>query len=304
MIRFLWAPGTWEVEALAHENPSPTNFVGLGLWLVDRRFSDRLPLNIFDPIMLCPPGYMASFGPIPASPQNFFKSINYPSYKESVTAAVDFAVNMVLNFPIEDDFVIGGYSQGAEVIERLKGEFNPGGRLYGRKLLACYTFGNPGRPAGVTFPNGPELKWPGIAQLSIPTPPGCLYRSYNFFDDMYGNANPDSYLYEFYDSLTDIQLHNPILLARNIFENLSKTDLMILHGAQPTNPFWILSNLPRFIEISRKSVNTIDAAARMLRGSHGSYATWDIIPGLTPVFHCIRSMKYLAKGLGYVVPGI
>lgn len=298
MIHFVWAPGTWEVDALVHENPSVKNFVGLGRWL-----TDRIPLDIYDCHMMCPPGYEASFGPIPSRPDGIFESWDAPSYKESVSAAIDFGVELILNLS-GSQIVLGGYSQGAEVAERLKAEFLPGGRLQDRKLLAHYTFGNPGRPAGVTFPNGNVLPWPGIAQLNIPNPQGCLYRSYNFFDDMYGNANPQSYVFDFYNSLTEIQMHDPVAMARNIIQNLTKTDLMVLVGAQPNNPIWILSNLPKFIDISRKAANTIDAAARMVRGSHGAYASWEIIPGFTPINHCVRSMKYLAKGLGYHVLGI
>ncbi len=299
MIPFIWAPGTWEVDALKAESPSLKNVVGLGKWL-----TDRIPLDIYDPYQMCPPGYRASFGPIPSSAAAIFESWNAPSYKESVSEAVTFGVTMIDGITANDrdmPVVIGGYSQGAEVAERIKAEFAPGGRLFGRKLAACYTFGNPGRPANVTFPNGNVLPWPGIGKLNLPTPDGCLYRSYNFYDDMYGNANPDSYVFDFYNSLTEIQLHDPIEMARNILQNLSKTDLMALKGAQPSNLMWVLTNLPKFIEISRKAANTLDAAARMVAGSHGAYAEWEIIPGFTPVNHCVRSMKYLAKGMGYDV---
>lgn len=304
-ILFLWFPGTWEVDMFIHENPSAKNFVGLGLWLFDQRFNDRLPLNVFENVMMCPPDYMASFGPVPAAGSTPFGALMNPSYNESVSHAVEMAVKQILNCPVSQPIIVAGYSQGAECAEKLKGEFNPGGRLSAYKLVACYTFGNPARPQGATFPNGNTLPWAGITKMNVVTPQGCLYRSYAFFDDMYANANPKSYLYDFYEELTDLQIHDPMKFAKDTFENLSKTDLMILGGAQPTNPLWIMTHIPQFIDISTKAVNSLDALGRFVSSNaHGRYAEWEIIPGFTPVFHCIRSAKYLAKGLGYAIPGI
>lgn len=304
-ILLVWFPGTWEVDMYINEKPSATNFVGLGLWLVDARFPDRLPLNIFQPMMMCPPDYMASFGPIPAAGSNIFGAIKNPSYKESVNAARDNAVKQILKCPVSQPIIVAGYSQGAHVAELVKAEFLPGGRLSAYKLVAHYTFGNPGRPQGFTFPNGNVLPWAGITGLNLPNPQGCLYRSYGFYDDMYANANPKSYLYDFYNGLTDIQFHDPWKAVQDIIMDISKTDLMILKGAQPNNIGWIITHVPTFIDISTKAVNTIDAAGRFLTsGAHGHYHDWEIIPGFTPIFHAIRSMKYLAKGLGYAVQGI
>ena len=304
-ILFIWFPGTWEVDMFRGENPSAKNFVGLGLWLFDQRFPDRLPLNVFEPFMMCPPDYMATFGPVPAAGSSIFSAIRNPSYNESVAKAVDSAVDMILKCPETQPIILGGYSQGAEVAERVKAEFTSGGRLFGRKLVACYTFGNPARPQGITFPNGNTLPYGGITGLNLPTPQGCFYRSYAFFDDMYANANPNSYLKDFYEELTDLQLHDPMKFAKDTIGNLSKTDLMVLNGAQPFSPVWVMTHIPQFISISTKAVNSLDALGRFVSSNaHSRYAEWEIVPGLTPVFHCIRSAKYAAKGLGYAIPGI
>lgn len=304
-INFTWFPGTWEVAMFKHENPSARNFVGLGLWLVDRRFPDRLPWDIFEPVMMCPPQYSASFGPIPAVGSSPFSAIKAPSYEESVLGAVEAYVENIRKLPVGSPCVVGGYSQGADVAERVKGEHASGGRLAAYPLWACYTFGPPSRKAGVTFPNGNTLPWSGITRLEIPTPAGCLERAYCFHDDMYGNAPFESYLPEFYTGLTDLQFHNPMKLAADTIRNVSQTDLMILAGAKPTSPVWVITNLPKFLSISRKAINSLDALARFARsGAHSHYHDWEIIPGFTPVNHCIRSMKYLAKGKGYRVPGI
>lgn len=63
----IWAPGTWEADAAdtAGENPAEDRAFGLGLWLVDWRFPNRLNRNRWSFKILVPPGYTGSFGPIP-----------------------------------------------------------------------------------------------------------------------------------------------------------------------------------------------------------------------------------------------
>jgi hypothetical protein len=309
-IFYLWAPGTWEVEMFRNENPAPKKPVGLGLWLFDDRFPDRLPRNIFEPFMLCPPGYSGSFGPIPAmGPSGFnpFSALRAPSYEVSVDDGVTFAVAQIETLPMDDNIVLGGYSQGAQLISELVREF-ASGRLKHRlhQLKAVYTFGNPCRFQDRTFPNGNMLPWHGIAKDTlVETPPGVLWRDYAFYDDMYANANPNSYLFDFYATLTDLQFNNPWKAVQDLIINVGKTDLMKLAGANPTSPMWVIGNIPFFISASTKAVNTISAAARFASsGAHGHYHDWHIIPGFSPIFHSIRSAKYLAKGLGYAVPGI
>lgn len=309
-IFYLWAPGTWEVETFKNENPSHKNPVGLGLWLFDKRFKDRLPDTIFEPFMLCPPGYSGSFGPIPAmGPSGFnpFSALGAPSYEKSVDHGVLYACKQIETLPIDTNIILGGYSQGAQLVSELVREFHHG-RLKHRfnQLKAVYTFGNPSRAQDRTFPNGNTLPWHGIAKNDlIPTPPGVLWRDYGFFDDMYCNANPDSYLFDFYDVLTDIQFHDPWKAVQDLIINVGKTDLMKLAGAEPTKITWIASNIPFFIKASRKAANSIDAGIRFIRSNaHSHYHDWDITPGISPIFHSIRSAKYLAKGLGYHVPGI
>lgn len=309
-IFYLWAPGTWEVDMFKNENPSAKKLVGLGLWLFDDRFPDRLPLSVFEPFMLCPPGYAGSFGPIPAmGPAGFdpFSALTAPSYEVSVDDGVTFAIAQIETLPMDVDIVLGGYSQGAQLISELVREFQFG-RLRHRmhQLKAVYTFGNPSRAQGRTFPNGNVLPWAGIAHNDlIECPPGVLWRDYGFYDDMYTNANPNSYLYDFYDTLTDLQFNNPWKAVQDLIINVGKTDLMKLAGAQPTNPMWVVKNIPFFISASTKAVNTIDAGIRFAQsGAHGHYHDWEIIPGFTPIFHSIRSARYLAKGLGYAVPGL
>lgn len=307
-IHFFWFPGTWEVDwALNNgEKPSTKQFTGLGLWLTDERFPDRIPLNIYELHMLCPPDYDASFGPIPSSGSSIFSALKANSYEESVAEGLKSAIAQISKIPLGEPIVIGGYSQGAELASRVVDHFANG--LLSQHLSdlkAVYTFGNPSRSQDRTFPNGNVLPWKGISNFYVDCPPGVLWRDYAFYDDMYANANPDSYLFDFYNALTDLQFHNPWQMVQNEILDLSKTDLMILKGAQPNNFAWVLTHMPQFISIGRKAVNSIDAATRfMSSGAHGRYAEWEIVPGLTPVFHAIRSMKYLAKGLGYEVAGI
>lgn len=305
-IQLFWFPGTWEVDwGLAHgEQPSAKNFTGLGLWLVDNRFPDRLPLNVFEHNMLCPPDYEASFGPIPAAGSSVFNAIWAPSYQESIAHGLDSAVAQITKVPLGTNLVLGGYSQGAELCNHVVREIKQGKLIqYLPYLKAVYTFGNPCRSPGRTFPNGNVLPWGGIAgpERYTECPPHVLWRDYAFPNDMYANANPKSYLHDFYEGLTDIQFHDPFKAVMEVFGHLTQTDLMILKGAQPTNFLWVITHIPQFVDIATKAANSIGAAIRFADGSHAKYAEWQIVPGLTPIFHAIRSMKYLAKELGYDV---
>ena len=104
-----------------------------------------------------------SFGPIPPG------QITAPSYQESVTIAVDWAVEWTMAH--EDRPVIaGGYSQGGEAASRYRMEFEPGGRLaYLRSNFAAgYVFGNPSRHFEHTYFGGPATPWEGIAAFRLP----------------------------------------------------------------------------------------------------------------------------------------
>jgi hypothetical protein len=76
-------------------------------------------------------------------------------YDNSVKLGVAAGQKLITN--CSGNFVLVGYSQGAEVISRLLQQLQPGGPLtaYMPKLLAAVTFGNPMRQQGHTFPGAP-----------------------------------------------------------------------------------------------------------------------------------------------------
>jgi hypothetical protein len=102
-----------------------------------------------------------SFGPIPpdAPPS--------PSYVESVEIAVANATEWIDANP-QQTFVLGGYSQGAEAASRVLAKIMTGSLQSVRpNLIGGYTFGNPWRLAGHTFPGGSDPGGRGIAGTNL-----------------------------------------------------------------------------------------------------------------------------------------
>jgi hypothetical protein len=102
-----------------------------------------------------------SFGPIPpdAPPS--------PSYAESVEIAVANAAEWIDANP-QQTFVLGGYSQGAEAASRVLAEIMTGSLQSMRSnLIGGYTFGNPWRLTGHTFPGGSDPGGRGIAGTNL-----------------------------------------------------------------------------------------------------------------------------------------
>lgn len=96
-----------------------------------------------------------------------------PSYEESVSIAVDWAVAWLLARPAQT-FILGGYSQGAEAASRVLLEvITPGGRLYHLRhnFIGGYTFGNPMREAGHTGPGLIDPGGHGIAAVRLTNTP-------------------------------------------------------------------------------------------------------------------------------------
>ena len=91
-----------------------------------------------------------TFGPIPpGAPLS-------PSYAESVRIAVTNAIGWINNYP-KQTFALGGYSQGAEAASRVLAEIMTGSLQWARpNLIGGYTFGNPWRLTGHTFPGGTD----------------------------------------------------------------------------------------------------------------------------------------------------
>ena len=165
-----------------------------------------------------------SFGPIPPG------ALTSPSYKESVAIAVDNAVNWLLLNPTRD-FMLGGYSQGAEAAARVYGE-TLDGRLSHMRHLYCggFTFGNPSRQLEHTFYAGPPRDGEGIAGYRM-SGMGIEWADECDVYDIYAGVPPTltgEIMRDVYTLCTDLQIHDMAQfvtdLAANMVELLGNLD--------------------------------------------------------------------------------
>ena len=102
-----------------------------------------------------------TFGPIPPD------APTAPSYAESVRIAVNFATAWINANP-QQTFAICGYSQGAEAASRVVAQIMTGSLQWARpNLIGGYSFGNPWRLTGHTFPGGIDPGGRGIANINL-----------------------------------------------------------------------------------------------------------------------------------------
>ncbi|MDH6245188.1 hypothetical protein [Mycobacterium sp. OTB74] len=123
-----------------------------------------------------------TFGPIPpGAPLS-------PSYAESVQTAVTNATAWINANP-RQTFAIGGYSQGAEAASRVLAEIMTGSLQSVRpNLIGGYTFGNPWRLTGHTFPGGTDPGGRGIADTNLTA--AQIPKDANGIDTWWDFANP------------------------------------------------------------------------------------------------------------------
>jgi hypothetical protein len=123
-----------------------------------------------------------SFGPIPPD------APTAPSYAESVQIGVNFATGWINDNP-KQTFAIGGYSQGAEAASRVLAEIMTGSLQWARpNLIGGYTFGNPWRLTGHTFPGGTDPGGRGIANINLTA--SQIPKDANGVDTWWDFANP------------------------------------------------------------------------------------------------------------------
>jgi hypothetical protein len=123
-----------------------------------------------------------TFGPIPpGAPLS-------PSYAQSVQIAVTNATAWINAFP-RQTFVLGGYSEGAEAASRVLAEIMTGSMQWARpNLIGGYTFGNPWRMTGHTFPGGTDPGGRGIADTNLTA--AQIPKDANGIDTWWDFANP------------------------------------------------------------------------------------------------------------------
>ena len=123
-----------------------------------------------------------TFGPIPPD------APTAPSYAESVQIAVTFATNWITANPAQT-FAIGGYSQGAEAASRVLASIMGGALQSARpNLIGGYTFGNPARGLGHTFPGGTDPGGRGISSFNLTA--AQIPKDNNNVDTWWDFANP------------------------------------------------------------------------------------------------------------------
>jgi hypothetical protein len=102
-----------------------------------------------------------TFGPIPPG------APTSPSYAKSVQIAVDNATAWITAHPAQT-FALAGYSQGAEAASRVLASIMTGSLQSARSnLIGGYTFGNPWRLRGHTFPGGTDPGGRGISNVNL-----------------------------------------------------------------------------------------------------------------------------------------
>jgi hypothetical protein len=123
-----------------------------------------------------------SFGPIPPG------APTSPSYAQSVQIAVTNATAWINANP-QQTFALGGYSQGAEAASRILAEIMTGSLQSARpNLIGGYTFGNPWRLTGHTFPGGRDPGGRGIASTNLTA--AQIPKDANGVDTWWDFANP------------------------------------------------------------------------------------------------------------------
>ncbi|WP_019972476.1 hypothetical protein [Mycobacterium sp. 141] len=123
-----------------------------------------------------------TFGPVPpGAPLS-------PSYTESVQIAVTNATAWINANPLQT-FVLGAYSEGAEAASRVLAEIMTGSLQWVRSnLIGGYTFGNPWRLTGHTFPGGTDPGGRGIADTNLTA--AQIPKDANGVDTWWDFANP------------------------------------------------------------------------------------------------------------------
>ena len=123
-----------------------------------------------------------SFGPIPPG------APTSPSYAQSVQIAVTNATEWINANP-QQSFALGGYSQGAEAASHILAEIMTGSLQWAQpNLIGGYTFGNPWRLTGHTFPGGTDPGGRGIASTNLTA--AQIPKDANGVDTWWDFANP------------------------------------------------------------------------------------------------------------------
>jgi len=167
VITYFGVPGTWALFDAGFQADVARELPGTGEW-------DGVAAEILGQAQQFRwqgVNYAAAFGPVNPPP---WAPVPTPSYADSVLGGVRNAVDLINAIP--GPFVLGGYSQGAEVVGRLRRELVAGSLRH--RLRDCrlsITFGDPTRQADDEVYGGGDGI--GISRLAIPP---CPFRCVTF----------------------------------------------------------------------------------------------------------------------------
>lgn len=193
-VTVLTASGTWAPPDVGYPADTARALVSEWDWVQAELMGETGPRFVWRPIDYPAVGFL---NPDPNT-----------SYNESVTLGVTRGVTMLLD-DITDPYDLVGYSQGAEVVNRIATYMLEQGRPP-RRIV---TFGSPCRAPGPTrVGNNP----PGSGISRLYTPRELRARTTDIVrnkGEMYGCAEEDTLLPEFYGLFTKAELSLPFGLA-------------------------------------------------------------------------------------------
>lgn len=148
--------------------------------------------------------------------------IDAPSYRESVSIAVEWAVAWILAHP-NRTFMLAGYSQGAEAASRVYQEMIDGRLQHLRhNYVGGFTIGNPCRQKGHTFFGGKDPGGSGISSFNLSNM-GNEWADYAQPGDIY-TTKPGGLVGEnmqdVYELAIDLQLNDPLVFFQAFIRNL------------------------------------------------------------------------------------
>lgn len=216
-----WGPITLELHGIATP-PAVAVLTACGTWEdpqvggYETNVVDGLYEYVND--LACyrvPIPYPASFGPVGGP-------LTAASYQQSITDGIAW-VDAWLGANPTQPFVLGGYSQGAELVSRIAMELISGSlTAHAPRWLGGYTFGNPCRAVGATAPGVTAAPGGGISSTRLPATMPVPWADY-----VHSPANGDAGL-DMYASVPDNQVGTDMTLVYTTATNLQFNNLAAL----------------------------------------------------------------------------
>lgn len=174
----------------------------------------------------CP--YPATFGFVGGAPMS-------DSYQQSVLSGIGWYGQWLHDNP-NTPFILGGYSQGGELVSRVAMEVMDGLLVkYSKNFLGGYTFGNPSRGNGFVAPGVVDPGGHGISttlMTKLPTRNGQVIWADYVHSKANGDAADDMYPFvhdpgatdmtDVYTMATALQINDPVAFVKDMVNDLFK----------------------------------------------------------------------------------